>query len=108
MKRHDELYKWVGRRIAHHRKSQAWSQSFLAEKIGLSQGSVANIEKGRQQPPLHIIFQIAQVFQLPANFFIPIENEHLEQHQTLTNKIDQNLKIQEQNKPKAISFIESV
>ncbi len=65
------LYSVLGRRIATARQRRGWSQTQLAEKAGLTRGSVANIERGAQQAPLHSIWAIALSLELEPRLLIP-------------------------------------
>jgi transcriptional regulator with XRE-family HTH domain len=52
-----------GRRIKHLRKASGLSQDALATAIGYgSRGSIANIESGRQEPPLSMALALADFF----------------------------------------------
>ena len=42
------------------RKSQELSQREFSEKVGISQSTLANIEKGNSQPNLNTMFEIAR------------------------------------------------
>lgn len=53
------LYIQVGIRIKDARENARLKQGSLAEMLHLSRASVVNIEKGRQRPSLHILYQIA-------------------------------------------------
>jgi transcriptional regulator with XRE-family HTH domain len=51
------------RRIKHLRKARGLSQDALARALGYgSRGSIANIESGRQEPPLSIALALADFF----------------------------------------------
>ena len=58
---YDSLYKELGRRVANARNGAKLKQAELAEQVGLTRVSIANIESGRQRPPLHLLWQIAAV-----------------------------------------------
>ena len=52
-----------GRRIKHLRQASGLSQDALATAIGYgSRGSIANIESGRQEPPLSMALALADFF----------------------------------------------
>jgi transcriptional regulator with XRE-family HTH domain len=52
-----------GRRIKHLRQASGLSQDALATVIGYgSRGSIANIESGRQEPPLSMALALADFF----------------------------------------------
>ena len=47
------------------RAARGWSQSQLAERLGVSRQSVNAIETGRYAPSLPLAFRIAELFDLP-------------------------------------------
>jgi len=49
-------------RVAELRKTQAWSQAELAERLGVSRQTIISIERGRFDPSLPLAFRIAHVF----------------------------------------------
>lgn len=54
-----EIYRVLGAKIAHRRKELRLKQAEVAEKIGLTRASLANMEKGRQKIMLHQLYRIA-------------------------------------------------
>lgn len=52
------LYETLGRNVREARRRQGLNQSALAERVGLSRASVANIEAGRQQVLAHILAKL--------------------------------------------------
>lgn len=61
------LYQQFGQRLAEFRKSRNMSQQDLADGIGLTNTSIANIEAGRQRVYLHQLFRIANAFGVTLN-----------------------------------------
>lgn len=55
-----EIYRLIGSRIAARRKDLRLKQVEVAEQIGLTRASLANIEKGRQKIMLHQVYKIAE------------------------------------------------
>ena len=47
------------------RAERHWSQSDLAERLGVSRQSVNAIETGKYDPSLPLAFRIAELFELP-------------------------------------------
>ena len=47
------------------RAAKEWSQSDLAEKLGVSRQTVNAIETERYDPSLPLAFRIAQLFKMP-------------------------------------------
>lgn len=61
-----EIYILFGRRVAYARESAGLTQAELAECIGLSRASVANIEAGRQRIVLHQAIEISEALRLSS------------------------------------------
>ena len=55
----NDLYLAVGKAIAVRRDELNLTQQTLAERVGLSRASLANIETGRQKILLHYLYRIA-------------------------------------------------
>ena len=69
------LYKNIGAKIKSARNDLNLSQEKLAEGAKISRASVSNIELGRHQPPLHVIYNIAQILQLDIQLLLPTMHE---------------------------------
>lgn len=48
-----------------HRKVRGWTQKTLAEKTGLGQSTISEIEKGTHIPSLEDAFLLAEIFGVP-------------------------------------------
>lgn len=46
------------------RRERGWSQSDLAERVGVSRNSIISIENGRFDPSLPLAFELAAAFEL--------------------------------------------
>jgi transcriptional regulator with XRE-family HTH domain len=81
------LYKVLGQRIAAARANHGSkpSQSQLARMVGLTRGSVANIELGTQRPPLHIVWAIAQALDADPTTLLPRPEELEEAARAVTD-----------------------
>ncbi|MFD0882968.1 helix-turn-helix transcriptional regulator [Streptosporangium algeriense] len=69
------LYTEIGNRVRLARKESGRNQADLAAVTGLTRSSIANLEAGRQRPPVHIILLIAQALQVPASRLLPTGDE---------------------------------
>ncbi len=67
----DKLYKALGERIATFREKAGLSQTQLADRCEISRGSVANIEVGKQYPPLLTLWRIGQALNVEPRQLIP-------------------------------------
>lgn len=65
------LYKNIGAKIKSARNRLNLSQEKLAEGAQISRASISNIELGRHQPPLHVLYNIAQILQLDIQLLLP-------------------------------------
>jgi len=52
-------------RLRELRTAKEWSQSDLADKLGVSRQTVNAIETERYDPSLPLAFKVAQLFKLP-------------------------------------------
>ena len=57
------------------RSEKRWSQSKLAEKLGLSASQVANYEMGRRLPSLQILIDMARILGVSTDYLLGVENE---------------------------------
>lgn len=71
----NRLYQEMGRRVRRRRKERKLSQESLAGEVGLSRVSIVNLEKGRQRPPLHVLWEIAEVLCVDPAALIPTREE---------------------------------
>jgi DNA-binding XRE family transcriptional regulator len=68
---HKEFYDNMGSRIREARLKAEISQDVLAQHLGLTRASIVNIEKGRQRPMIHTLFQIAEAVKVNLTDLIP-------------------------------------
>jgi transcriptional regulator with XRE-family HTH domain len=68
------LYEIIGYRISELRKLKGDSQQQLSDKINLGRSSIANIEAGRQQVSLHLLYRISQVYETEIYSLLPSVN----------------------------------
>lgn len=81
------LYQIVGERIKKRRESIGLNQNDLSEKINIGRSSISNIEKGRQQPPLHTLFEICKVLDMDVQTILPTYAEVQEKVSSNTNDL---------------------
>lgn len=58
----EPIYRAFGARVETMRNVLGWSQQDLAKKVGLTRGSIANLETGRQRILLHDVDKFAAAF----------------------------------------------
>lgn len=54
------LYDHIGHQVRIWRESLMMTQDELSSRAGVSRSSLANLEAGRQRPPLHVLLGIAK------------------------------------------------
>jgi putative transcriptional regulator len=52
-------------RLRELRAAKAWSQSDLADQLGVSRQTVNAVETGKYDPSLPLAFKVARLFKLP-------------------------------------------
>ena len=65
------FYSAVGQSIKESRVVAEVSQADLARKVNMSRASIVNIEKGRQQPSLHLLWSLSEILDVEIGTFIP-------------------------------------
>src|SRR5271154_4481386 len=70
-----EIYRIIGASLAARGKKMRLKQAEVADMIGLTRASLANIESGRQKLMLHQVYRLAKALQVesitdlvPSNF----------------------------------------
>ena len=67
----ERLHGIIGENIRIAREKAGLKQETLANMLDLSRASIINIEKGRQSPPLYLIWEISNLLRVPIqNLFI--------------------------------------
>lgn len=85
------LYISLGQNVRKHREARGYKQTNLAELLRISRASLVNIEKGRQRPPLHFLFQLAELLQIPARELIPDLQQ--QEDSVVVSKIEKQIEI---------------
>ena len=65
------VYKQIGAVIRQRRKQLDFKQQKLASKLGISRGSLANIETGRQSILVHQLYKFAEILGLTPSDLLP-------------------------------------
>jgi len=93
------LYKVIGERLKARRQELNISQlklsqdlKELSENLELSRSSISNIEVGRHQIPLHVLYSICQLLKLDIKDLLPTENELTQISTSEINKYSEYLK----------------
>lgn len=85
------LYSALGNRVKELRINSNYSQSNFANLLEISRASLVNIEKGRQRPPLHLLYDIARLLEVSINDLLPRKEEVNEDsfRNSILNKIQE-------------------
>jgi len=65
------VYQALGERTRLARTQRQMTQTALAQAVGLTRSSIANIEAGRQHTPVHIVLLIARALDAPVTQLLP-------------------------------------
>jgi transcriptional regulator with XRE-family HTH domain len=65
------FYEDVGRRLRRVRTEAGLTQQDLADAVGLSRASIANMEAGRQPFPAHMLFALARALDVTVENLLP-------------------------------------
>lgn len=71
----ERLYELVGQNLAQKRNEAKLTQTQLANRCGLTRGSIANIESGNQRPTLHTLWSLANALDVDMRSFLPSSDE---------------------------------
>lgn len=66
-----KIYLTVGSLIRNFRNQKGLTQEELAQKINMSRPTVVNIETGKQNIPIHILYNIAQALGTDPKDLLP-------------------------------------
>ena len=69
------VYQHIGDVIRQRRKQLGLRQHHLAAKLGISRGSLANIETGAQGVLVHQLYKFGEALNLPPTDFLPLAFE---------------------------------
>ena len=86
--RMQSLYIEFGRLLREMRIGKKLTQLEVAEKVGLSRTSITNIELGRQQMPLHMLYLIANAVGVDPQILLPDKKFASGEAGLLTTKIE--------------------
>jgi transcriptional regulator with XRE-family HTH domain len=67
----DPIYKHIGAVIKARRKTLGLKQEALAKLLGISRGSLANVETGRQNVLVHQLYRLATALELSPFDLLP-------------------------------------
>jgi transcriptional regulator with XRE-family HTH domain len=71
----------IGAAVRQAREELGWSQNELAESVGITRTSITNLEHGRQQTPLHVLYAIADRLGVSIKELLPDDQAWRESRQ---------------------------
>lgn len=84
------LSKMIGQKIKAKREQIGFNQTELSLKVEIGRSSISNIEKGKQLPPISLLYQICYHLEIDIQSLLPIYSDILEE----LNKTDPSLNIE--------------
>src|SRR4051812_2515307 len=66
-----DLYAHIGRNVREARKSAGLTQADLADAVGMTRSSIANLEAGRQRIPVHLLVWIGEILGASPRDLLP-------------------------------------
>lgn len=63
----------IGKSIKFYRESRHWTQSKLAEKLGVSQRNVSYYESGQRIPPADVLKKVSTLFDVPVDVILGLK-----------------------------------
>lgn len=67
----EQFYLEFGAAVRRARTDYGLSQDALASRVSLTRSSIANLESGRQRPPLHLLIDLARALHVTPSDLLP-------------------------------------
>jgi transcriptional regulator with XRE-family HTH domain len=74
----NSFYTLIGDSIKSARIKSGVKQEYLAHLLNLSRASVVNIEKARQRPSIHLLWEVSKILKIEITSLLPSDKEKLE------------------------------
>jgi transcriptional regulator with XRE-family HTH domain len=65
------IYKNIGKIVRSKRRLMEWTQTTLAQRLGISRATLANIETGRQRILVHQLYSFAAALDMKTEELLP-------------------------------------
>jgi transcriptional regulator with XRE-family HTH domain len=102
------FYELLGERIKDARTGAKLKQETFATYLKLSRSSIVNIEKGRQHPQIHLLWDIAKILNIEVSELFPEMPSAEKISPEWTRIIAQSSVGNKRTKEKLLSFLEEV
>ncbi len=66
----EELTRIIGKNVCRRRTELGWTQTKLAEEIGVAPGYISDIEAGKRTPRVATLAQIAEALKVPPSHLV--------------------------------------
>jgi len=83
----EQLYREFGRLLRQRRKEADLTQEDVAGRVGLARTSITNIERGKQNVSLHMVYELASAIGKRPHELLPDPSILLEQNSELEKKL---------------------
>lgn len=103
-----KFYLLLGERIKDARTKSGLKQEAFADFLSLSRASIVNIEKGRQRPSIHLLWDIAKVLAIEVTTILPQFSSSEKVSEEWKKIIARQSKGDDQTKKKLLGFLEEV
>ena len=71
----NQFYADVGEKIKYFRTKLGYSQDDIGKFLDLTRSSIVNVEKGRQRPLVHTLYEIASYLKVSVEDLLPSKDE---------------------------------
>jgi transcriptional regulator with XRE-family HTH domain len=96
-----DIYVKIGRKLKDLRETEGLKQSEVADKVGLTRSSIANIEQGRQKIQIDTLYDLAYLYKVSPIELLPTFSE-------LSEYEEQQEAIEEKDKNKILSIVNRI
>jgi transcriptional regulator with XRE-family HTH domain len=104
------FYKELGKRIAHFRKKQGFTQEELAKKLGIKQSILAYYETGKRRPQTSTLITIAQTLYIDFEDLLGLDKKPAKRGpiSDLQKKIDKIKSLPASKQKMVVEFIDKI
>lgn len=103
-----DLYQKLGSRIKDLREKANLKQGAFAELLNLTRASIVNIEKGRQRPPIHLLWDVSRILKVDVIEILPNQSKPDDISKDWKAAINNTAKGDNETKDKLTQFIEDI
>lgn len=82
------FYSQISTKIVEIRKKLKFTQQTFADRLNISRASIVNIEKKRQRPTIHLLYEISVLAELDMNYFFQSFQKNTLDNTKFSEKID--------------------